>query len=59
MLNPLDLDQWEFYVVPTRKIDEICSENDSITLKSLENMQIKGVPFERIREQVESLIINS
>ena len=34
-IDPLDVDQWEFYVVLTKTLDERQRSQDSITLKSL------------------------
>ncbi|MFF7986756.1 hypothetical protein ACFZDK_48095 [Streptomyces sp. NPDC007901] len=34
-LDPLDLDQWTFYVLPTRVLDERCPAQRSIRLSSL------------------------
>ncbi|ANS66763.1 hypothetical protein SLINC_4539 [Streptomyces lincolnensis] len=34
-LDPLDLDQWTFYVLPTRVLDERCPTQKSIRLSSL------------------------
>lgn len=33
--NPLDLTQWEFYILPTKVLDDACGEQVSITLSSL------------------------
>jgi hypothetical protein len=35
MLNPLDLDQWQFFLVPTKVLDGYGRSEHSITLKSL------------------------
>lgn len=35
-LDPLDLDQWTFYVLPTRVLDERCRIQKTIRLSSLE-----------------------
>lgn len=37
-LDPLKLDQWEFYVVPTRVLDERARSQHSITLVSLKGL---------------------
>ncbi|WP_216919709.1 hypothetical protein [Synechococcus sp. CCAP 1479/9] len=53
-LNPLDLDQWEFYVVPTVVLDARKRSQHSITLPSLKALPLHGVPvgFEGIAEAV-------
>lgn len=37
-LDPLDLDQWTFYVLPTRVLDERCPHQKRIRLSSLERL---------------------
>ncbi|MFI1410912.1 hypothetical protein ACH4Y0_13545 [Streptomyces sp. NPDC020707] len=37
-LDPLDLDQWTFYVLPTRVLDERCPSQKTIRLSSLEQL---------------------
>jgi hypothetical protein len=39
-VNPLDVSQWEFYIVATKILDELCTERQSISLKPL--MEICG-----------------
>ena len=51
-LNPLDLSQWEFYVVPTKVINERYANRKHVTLKSLQAAGILPVPFEGIRSAV-------
>ncbi|MFF0257385.1 hypothetical protein ACFYR2_00905 [Streptomyces microflavus] len=38
-LDPLDLDQWAFYVLPTHVLDERCRRQKTITLSSLESLK--------------------
>lgn len=37
-LDPLDLDQWTFYVLPTRVLDERCAVQKTIRLSSLKRL---------------------
>ncbi|NNN30996.1 hypothetical protein HLK59_11560 [Streptomyces sp. S3(2020)] len=37
-LDPLDLDQWTFYVLPTQILDEQCPSQKTIRLSSLEQL---------------------
>lgn len=37
-VNPLDLDQWEFYVLPTTVLNDRKRSQDSIALKSLQDL---------------------
>jgi len=51
-LNPLDLDQWDFYPVPTRDLDARKRSQHSITLKSLQVMCPNSVAYARLRRAV-------
>ena len=54
--NPLDLDNWEFYVVPTDFINEHCGDNKSISLGRIRNMGFKALRFDEIKAEVDSII---
>ena len=51
-VNPLNLDQWTFYVVSTNKINKYHGNKKTINLKSLEQMT-KGVDYSKIKEMVQ------
>ena len=38
MLDPLDLSQWEFYVVKTSEVDRIFGERSSISIKRVKDI---------------------
>jgi len=44
-LNPLNLDQWSFYVVVRQALDDRIRSQHSITMPSLTGMGIKPVPY--------------
>jgi hypothetical protein len=50
-LNPPDLNQWEFYVLPTRELNNYSRSETSITLASLRKLA-QTIPFEKLREAV-------
>ena len=53
-INPMDVNQWEFYVVPTKKLDGYKRSQHSITLKSLrEKLGIKAVRYEDLKTVIE------
>lgn len=54
-INPLDLDQWEFYVLPTQALDRRIRSQHSITLPSL-NSLTKPVSFIHLKDTVEQII---
>jgi hypothetical protein len=51
-LNPLYLDQWQFYVMSTRAINERKRSQHSITLNSLRRMNTGPVSFGNLRAAV-------
>lgn len=51
-LNPLDLDQWSFYVVARQALDARARSQHSITMPSLIGMGIKPVPYCDLRAAV-------
>jgi hypothetical protein len=53
-VDPLDLEQWRFYVVPTAALDARTRSQHSITLRSLEQLT-RGVSFAELRSSVEAV----
>jgi len=51
-LNPLDVSQWEFYVVPTVVLDRRKRSQSSITLKSLRDLHGDPLSFGKLKEAV-------
>jgi hypothetical protein len=54
-LDPLDVDQWEFYVLPTQVLNERVPTQKSITLASLLKLGPTKVWFEGLREAIDAL----
>lgn len=52
-LNPLDLDQWDFYVLPSRMLDEKMGKRQTITLKQLRELEAANCGYGKLRETVE------
>ncbi|AEF86086.1 conserved hypothetical protein [Treponema primitia ZAS-2] len=50
-VNPLNMDQWVFYVLSTNKIDTIFKNNSSISLKSLEKLT-EGIKYNEIKDKI-------
>lgn len=57
-INPLDISQWEFYVVPTTRLSERERSQHSITFKSLKQLDCRPVAFAELRNAVESVAKN-
>ncbi|CAL9584637.1 hypothetical protein [Streptomyces sp. enrichment culture] len=51
-LDPLDLDQWTFYVLPTPVLDEHCPNQKSIRLSSLERLNPLKTDFAGLQKAV-------
>jgi hypothetical protein len=50
-LDPLDLEQWEFYVLPTGKLNEYERSDSSITLNSLRE-PCDPIPYSQLRGKI-------
>jgi hypothetical protein len=55
-LNPLDVSQWRFYVLPARRLDEACPAQKRIGLRPLERLAPPPVEYGGIREAVEAAV---
>ena len=51
-IDPLNLDQWEFYVLPTCVLDSRKRSQHSITLPSFQGLNAGPYGFNELREQV-------
>ena len=54
-LNPLDVKQWEFYVVPTTVLDQTCSTQKSIGLAMVRAKAGEPVSYESLAQKVHEL----
>lgn len=52
-INPLDLSQWEFYVVSTARLNDRTQSQHSVTLKSLQQLCPKPVLFDDLHAAVQ------
>jgi hypothetical protein len=52
-IDPLNINQWRFYVLPTSALDTRTRSQHSITLKSVENLSDRAVGYEELRAAVE------
>jgi len=52
-LDPLDVSQWEFYVVPTSALDGRERSQHSITLPSLRKLAGESASFSRLKQAIE------
>lgn len=57
--TPLQLDRWEFYVLPTEVLNQKCGNQKSITLNSLLTLHPVKVTYDDLRETIENISITS
>ena len=55
-INPLNLDQWEFYILPTRILDEKVPNQKTISLPSLQNLNPDKVSFNQLKNTIDKVI---
>ena len=53
---PLNLDNWEFFVVPTAVLNEKCKDNKSITLSKIKKLGFAPLTYIEIKEAVDKII---
>ena len=53
-VDPLDMSQWRFYVVPTRALE--ARNQQSITLRSLEALVGESIPYGSLRSSLEAVV---
>ena len=51
-LNPLDVSQWEIYVIKTQRLNEIALNQKTITLNKLRRFGIEQVPYSKLKDVV-------
>jgi hypothetical protein len=54
--NPMNLNNWEFYIVPTSFINEYCGDNKSISLGRIKGFGFEAKKYNEIRAEIDSII---
>jgi len=52
---PLNLNNWEFYIVPTSVINEKCGDNKTISLNKIKRMGYSAKRYDEIRPELNKL----
>jgi len=52
------LENWEFYIVPTLKIDAICGDNKTISLSRIKNLGFDACGCEEIKSRIDAELDN-
>jgi hypothetical protein len=55
-INPMDLSQWMFYIVSTKKLDKDCLNNKTISLSRLKKFNPKVCSFHGLKEAIENIV---
>ena len=53
--NPLNLENWEFYVIPTDTINKECGESKTISLSKVRAL-VEKVYYSQLKEAVDKVI---
>ena len=53
--NPMNIDNWEFYIVATDTINEVCGDNKTISLNRVREIS-KQVSYDKIKETIDFII---
>lgn len=53
--NPLNISNWEFYIIPTKIINELCGKNKTISLNKVRKITQK-IEYKNIKEYIDNLI---
>jgi hypothetical protein len=52
-VNCLDFNQWEFYVLSRQKLETILSQGKSISLKTLQRLNVTPVKAEELKKELQ------
>ena len=53
---PLNLDNWEFYVIPTAKINEECKSQKTLSLGRVREIAAKKTEYKDLKTEINSII---
>ncbi|MBE5936231.1 MAG: hypothetical protein E7262_10710 [Lachnospiraceae bacterium] len=56
--DPLNLNNWQFYVVRTEVINKVCGDNKTISLGKVQQLAKKSVRYDELKEEVDREIAN-
>lgn len=51
-IDPMKMEQWDFYVLPTSRLDNYIRSQSSITLNSLKNL-VEVKPYSELKAAIE------
>ena len=53
---PLNLNNWEFYIVPTSFINDHCQDNKTISLGRIKSFGFEAKKYDQIKSEIDSII---
>lgn len=56
--DPLRLENWEFYIIPTAIINELCGDNKTISLSRIKSMGYSARGFRQIKDAVDAVLVS-
>ena len=56
--NPLNLDNWEFYAVPTYFLNEHCGDNKTISIGRIRDFGFKPLRYDELKEEIDKVILD-
>ena len=54
-INPLDLNQWKFYIIKTSKLDDVLGNQKTLSLSKLEKLQPIIAKYDEISKAIDNL----
>ena len=58
-LNPLDLLQWDFYILPTRVLNQEAAEQKTAALSSLIKMGAEQCEYENLTQRIRDIFFET
>ncbi|WP_027396900.1 hypothetical protein [Anaerovibrio lipolyticus] len=55
-LNPLDMNQWEFYVIATKKLNEIMPTQKTVSLSKLKRLNVIQCNYDNLKQTIENAV---
>ena len=58
--NPLHLENWQFYIVPTKIINERCKDNKTVSLSHIQKItkSTVGISYTNLKQEIDNIIEN-
>lgn len=54
--NPVKIDNWDFFIIPTYKINEQCGDNKSVSLQVVKRLSQKAFTYDEMKCEIDRII---